>query len=141
MTSGTPRIGVAISGGGFRATACGLGCLRALHDTGLLAHVTVISGISGGSLLTALYAYGAQDFSAFDDATTELLHDGLQGALIRRTLSPQTAAKNIISTGRAIMPDRGAARTAPTRCATNWPTASSAAVPSVKLLTQAWMSC
>jgi NTE family protein len=60
------RIGVALSGGGFRATAFGLGCLRALHDTGLLPGVSVISGISGGSVLAALYAYGPEDFGEFD---------------------------------------------------------------------------
>ena len=57
-----PRIGLALSGGGFRATAFGLGCLRALHDTDLLRHVAVVSGISGGSLLTAMWAYGPADF-------------------------------------------------------------------------------
>ena len=52
----TDRVGLALSGGGFRATAFGLGCLRALHDTGVLSKVTVVSGISGGSLLAALWA-------------------------------------------------------------------------------------
>lgn len=31
-----PRIGLALSGGGFRATCFGLGCLRALNDRDLL---------------------------------------------------------------------------------------------------------
>jgi Patatin-like phospholipase len=57
-----PRIGLALSGGGFRATCFGLGCLRALNDRDLLRYVAVISGISGGSLLAALYAYGPTDF-------------------------------------------------------------------------------
>ncbi|MEQ3552830.1 patatin-like phospholipase family protein [Pseudonocardia nematodicida] len=58
-----PRVGIAFSGGGFRATAFGLGALRALHDVGLLEHVEVVSGISGGSLLTAMWAYGPSEFS------------------------------------------------------------------------------
>ena len=86
---------MAISGGGFRATAFGLGCLRALHDTGLLASVSVISGISGGSLLTALYAYGPQDFGEFDRTTTDLLRGGLQAALIRRALAPAATTRNV----------------------------------------------
>jgi NTE family protein len=102
MTS--PRIGVAISGGGFRATAFGLGCLRALHDTGLLPGVSVISGISGGSLLAALYAYGPPDFTDFDRATTGLLRAGLQAAMIRRALSPPTAARNLAAAGRVLLP-------------------------------------
>ena len=104
MTSS--RIGVAISGGGFRATAFGLGCLRALHDTGLLPGVSVISGISGGSLLAALYAYGPQDFTDFDRMTTGLLRTGLQAALIRRALSPPAAARNLAAAGRVLLPGR-----------------------------------
>jgi NTE family protein len=69
----TPRIGLALSGGGFRATCFGLGCLRALHDQGLLRNVRVISGISGGSVLTAFYAYGPAEFLAFDSLVVDQL--------------------------------------------------------------------
>ena len=79
MTSAQARIGVAVSGGGFRATAFGLGCLRALHDTGLLASVSVISGISGGSLLAATVRLRPEDFAEFDAMTVDLLRRGLQG--------------------------------------------------------------
>lgn len=106
MTGGQARIGVALSGGGFRATAFGLGCLRALQDTGLLARVSVISGISGGSLLAALYAYGPAEFAEFDAMTIDLLLRGLQGALIRRALAPGTAARNAIAAGRVFLPQR-----------------------------------
>ena len=34
-----PRVGLAFSGGGFRATAFGLGALRALHDRRVLPDV------------------------------------------------------------------------------------------------------
>jgi NTE family protein len=101
-----PRIGVALSGGGFRATAFGLGCLRALHDTGLLPGVSVISGISGGSLLAALYAYGPKDFADFDRMTTNLLRSGLQAALIRRALAPPATARNLAAAGRVLLPGR-----------------------------------
>ncbi|MHB1887443.1 MAG: patatin-like phospholipase family protein, partial [Acidimicrobiales bacterium] len=73
-----PRIGLALSGGGFRAACFGLGCLRALHDQDLLRHTTVISGISGGSFLAAAYAYGPQDFDTFDALVVEQLRRGLQ---------------------------------------------------------------
>lgn len=82
------NVGLAISGGGSRATAFGLGCLRALHDTGVLDQVTVVSGISGGSLLTALWAYGPADFDRFDAHVVALLRDGLQRDLILGALSP-----------------------------------------------------
>ncbi len=83
---GEPRrdIGVALSGGGFRAAAFHLGCLRALHDRGLLPRVRVISGVSGGALLAALYAYGPAAFGEFDDLAVGLLREGLQLAIARR---------------------------------------------------------
>jgi NTE family protein len=46
----------------------------------------VLSGISGGALLGALYAYGPKQFSDFDAEATELLRGGLQLAIARRLL-------------------------------------------------------
>jgi predicted acylesterase/phospholipase RssA len=79
-------IGVALSGGGSRAAAFHLGCLRALNDRGLLPRVRVISGVSGGALLAALYAYGPLSFDEFDAMATELLRRGFQWAIARRFL-------------------------------------------------------
>lgn len=111
MTS--PRIGLALSGGGFRATAFGLGCLRALHDRDLLKHVSVVSGISGGSILTAMWAYGPKDFSSFDDSVVELLRKGLQTELIKRALAPSAVFQSTISAVKAMRPgqSRGHSRT------------------------------
>ena len=80
-------IGVALSGGGSRAAAFHLGCLRALHDRGLLPRVQVISGVSGGALLAALYAYGPPSFDEFDAMATEFLRRGFQWAVARRFLT------------------------------------------------------
>jgi NTE family protein len=44
------RLGVALSGGGFRATVYGLGALLYLVDSGLNKQVTSISSVSGGSI-------------------------------------------------------------------------------------------
>lgn len=101
-----PTVGLTLSGGGFRATAFGLGCLRALHDTGVLDRVTVVSGVSGGSLLAALWAYGPPDFSEFDATTTKLLRDGLQADLARRVLSPSGLARSSTSALGAVLPRR-----------------------------------
>ena len=60
-----PKIGLALSGGGSRAIAFHLGCLRALHDRGILDKVAVLSGVSGGSVIAALYAYNDEPFEAF----------------------------------------------------------------------------
>ena len=88
------RVALAFSGGGFRATAFGLGCLRALHDAGVLPKVRVVSGISGGSLLAALWTYGPSDFIEFDALVTDMLHDGLQMDVARHTLAPHHVAAN-----------------------------------------------
>lgn len=101
-----PRVGLAFSGGGFRATAFGLGALRALHDRGVLPHVQVVSGISGGSLLTAMWAYGPTEFPAFDASVTELLQRSLQAELGRRTFTPRRTARNIASLSAALPPGR-----------------------------------
>ena len=50
------RIGVALSGGGFRAAAFHLGVLKRLEELGLLSCVERLSTVSGGSMTGALYA-------------------------------------------------------------------------------------
>jgi len=93
---GAPRIGLALSGGGYRASCFGLGCLRALHDLDLLRYVTVISGVSGGALLAALYAYGPQRFADFDDLVAGQLRRGLQAEIALRALRPDAIARNLL---------------------------------------------
>ncbi|MET9617514.1 patatin-like phospholipase family protein [Kitasatospora indigofera] len=95
-------IGLALSGGGFRAAAFHLGCLRALQDRGLLNRVRVVSGISGGSLLAALWAYGPSDFGEFDDRTTQLLRRGLHATLLYRALHPRAATRNLTAATRTL---------------------------------------
>lgn len=70
-------IGLALSGGGSRAIAFHLGCLRALHDAGLLARISTISAVSGGSVLAALYCATPGDFVAFEARTRQILAHGL----------------------------------------------------------------
>ena len=48
-----PQLGLALSGGGFRATLYHLGVVRYLKDSGQLQHVTNIASVSGGSILAA----------------------------------------------------------------------------------------
>lgn len=108
-----PRIGLAISGGGFRATAFGLGCLRALHDRGVLDQVTVVSGVSGGSLAAALWAYGPARFDEFDACTVDLLRRGLHLELAARALAPTAIARNLTTATRSLLPaPMGTRRTA-----------------------------
>lgn len=77
------KIGLALSGGGSRAIAFHLGCLRALHDRGILDRVELISGVSGGSVITALYAYSDDPFDAFDERMQRVLSDGMVWGIAR----------------------------------------------------------
>jgi predicted acylesterase/phospholipase RssA/molybdopterin/thiamine biosynthesis adenylyltransferase len=90
-------IGLALSGGGSRAIAFHLGCLRNLHDRGVLDRVRVISGVSGGSVMTALWAYADDDFDAFDDRVQELLRRGLARGVARRALLSPRAPQALVS--------------------------------------------
>jgi NTE family protein len=49
------RLGLALSGGGFRASFFHIGVLAQMARLGLLRHVEVISTVSGGSIIGALY--------------------------------------------------------------------------------------
>lgn len=70
-------IGLALSGGGFRATLYHLGLVRFLRDAGLLANVTHVTAVSGGSIFAAHLGlnWGRYTGSAgeFDAAAAELL--------------------------------------------------------------------
>ena len=50
------RIGLALSGGGFRAASFHLGVLKRMEELGVLGRVNVVSTVSGGAIVGALYA-------------------------------------------------------------------------------------
>ena len=49
------RIGLALSGGGFRAAIFHLGVIRRLEELGIMPRIDVISAVSGGSIIAAYY--------------------------------------------------------------------------------------
>jgi len=49
------RIGLALSGGGFRAAIFHLGVIRRLEELGIMKDVDAISSVSGGSIIAAYY--------------------------------------------------------------------------------------
>ncbi len=79
------NVGLALSGGGSRAIAFHLGCLRALHDLRLLDRIEVISSVSGGSVIAAMYAYARDPFPTFDRRVVDLLRRGLHRDIRRET--------------------------------------------------------
>lgn len=55
------KLGLALSGGGFRASYFHIGVLAQMAERGLLRHVEVISTVSGGSIIGALYYLHIKD--------------------------------------------------------------------------------
>ncbi|HEY1391968.1 MAG TPA: patatin-like phospholipase family protein [Methylibium sp.] len=94
---GSPQViaAVALSGGGARAAAFGLGVLEELkatrfalggRSTTLLDEVGLVSGVSGGSVLATYYAaFGDEVFTRFEP---EFLKADFQSSLIGYILSP-----------------------------------------------------
>ena len=79
------RIGLALSGGGFRAAAFHLGVMRKLQALGLLDRLDLFSCVSGGSIAGAFVAANwrkpdklaaSYDRDLFHDATLKDLADG-----------------------------------------------------------------
>ena len=67
------RIGLSLSGGGYRATAFHVGTLKKLRDLEKIDRVDVLSTISGGSIAGAAYITQKDDFDNFYKETIEKL--------------------------------------------------------------------
>ena len=91
------KVGLALSGGGSRAIAFHLGCLRALHDRNILDQIEVISSVSGGSVIAAMYAYSDCSFAEFENRVLSLLRDGLQSKIIRQTLFSHRLLESLVT--------------------------------------------
>jgi predicted acylesterase/phospholipase RssA len=90
-TSNDPEwIGLALSGGGFRATLFHLGAIRFLHERGLLSKVKLICSVSGGSILAAHLGLNWQSYNnpnEFDEIARSLVdftQFDLRGRILRR---------------------------------------------------------
>src|SRR3954451_17005840 len=77
QSSTTKKIGLALSGGGFRASLYHLGLVRFLRDAGILPQVTHITSVSGGSIMAAHLVLNWDSYTGspkeFDQVATELL--------------------------------------------------------------------
>ena len=74
MNTPKHKLGISLSGGGYRAAAYHLGTLKKLHEMNVLPKVEVISTISGGSIAGAFYGLRKDNYQAFEDE----LYKGLQ---------------------------------------------------------------
>tara|TARA_R110000868_G_scaffold71713_2_gene209714 strand:- start:44014 stop:45318 length:1305 start_codon:yes stop_codon:yes gene_type:complete len=73
MNKNYQKIGLSLSGGGYRAAAFHLGTLKKLHELNLLDKVDIISTISGGSIIGAYYCLNKNDYSTFEKKLYEAL--------------------------------------------------------------------
>ena len=77
MSIAGKKIGIALSGGGYRAAAYHIGTLRALHRLGVLDKVDVISSVSGGSITAAYYALNKDNYEDFEKGFIKSLSKGV----------------------------------------------------------------
>ncbi len=82
------RLGLALSGGGYRAAAFHLGTLRTLNNLDILKKVNVLSTVSGGSIVGADYALASKSktYKEFEDAFILKLKKGV----VKRVLTSLT---------------------------------------------------
>lgn len=97
------KIGLALSGGGSRAIAFHLGCLRALHDRGILDRITVLSGVSGGSVIAAIYAYSDEPFVVFAHRIEAMLSRGMMWGIAREAFLSVELPKIVVATVLAVI--------------------------------------
>lgn len=65
------KLGLALSGGGYRAAAFHLGTLKKLNEMGILQNVDILSTISGGSITGAAYCLHKGDYPSFHNYMIE----------------------------------------------------------------------
>ena len=72
------RLGLALSGGGFRATLYHLGVVRFLRDAEILPKITHITTVSGGSILGAHLALNWKKYTGSPEEFEEVAEEVLQ---------------------------------------------------------------
>jgi NTE family protein len=71
------KIGLALSGGGYRAAAYHIGTLKALNRLDILGNIDVISSVSGGSITAVYYALHKEYFEEFEKTIIAKLQVGV----------------------------------------------------------------
>ncbi len=112
LPSGHRPLGVALSGGGVRATLTGLGALRLLSDVGRLGDIRHLTSVSGGSITAGMTAIKWSELrdsgftsAAFDEHVAIPLIDllsrrSLQRDLLRKSwlaISPRVARTDLLA--------------------------------------------
>ena len=84
MKAKNNKIGLALSGGGYRAAIYHLGTLKKLKELKLLDRIDVISSNSGGSITAAFYSLYHKDFDDFEQKLRKIIKKDI---IIRTMLS------------------------------------------------------
>ncbi len=73
-----------------------LGCLRALDGLGILRSARVLSCVSGGCVLGAMYAIHEGDFQSFEDHTRAVLKTGFVVPALKTTVTTSEGSKALL---------------------------------------------
>ncbi len=91
LSGSDPKIALALSGGGFRATLFHLGVIRYLRTANRLKDVRHIAAVSGGSILAAhlaanwnLYTGSFEEFLSASDQVLAFTARNIRGRILRR---------------------------------------------------------
>jgi len=107
LDSSVPRIGLALSGGGYRAALVHAGMLSALDEMAARRdssfRIDVISTVSGGSIIGAFYATGHRP-DAFRDLMIARAFNLKRSLLHAGNLLHLLAASRVYGTDRALVP-------------------------------------
>ncbi len=81
------KIGVALSGGGYRAAAYHIGTLRALDRLGVLKNVDVMSSVSGGSIIAAYYGLNHDKYGSYKEFEDDFAGKLRKGVLLSASIN------------------------------------------------------
>lgn len=90
-------VGIALSGGGSRAMAFHLGCLKALNSVGILQRCNILSSVSGGSVIAAMYMTHEGEFDEFEQGVRKAMVRGFLKPALRYGLMSTEAVLTLVS--------------------------------------------
>lgn len=92
------KIGLALSGGGFRAASFHLGTLAKLHEMGILEKIDIISTVSGGSIVGAYYCYCKKKGISFSEFYENMYNNLKHNLELRTVINSRTISLLIFIT-------------------------------------------
>ena len=91
-----PIWGLALSGGGYRATAFHLGTLKKLNEMGILSRIDKMSTISGGSITGAAYVLHKAKSDDYDSFHNKMVNSVKKDNVIKQALTSFTGVKMLL---------------------------------------------